>query len=685
MAYSFLKDNNDPLVNQCSTYIEVVKNHVISTPDHVVFRFLSDGVNESESLTFQQIETRSKALGATIQNYGSKGDNVLLLFQPGLSYVASMFACFYSGFAAIPAYPPRRNKGIDRIYTIIEDSGTTICLVSQQVYNDIQRNFKNDGILSRINWIVYEKITNNCASDFRETKILPGDVALLQYTSGSTGNPKGVLVTQLNLLYNSEYIRQTMGLDRNTVGVHWLPIFHDMGLIGGLLQVAYLGAINIGMPPTEFLKNPLNWLKAIDKYGGTCTGGPDFTYNYCSQKITDDECRDLDLSTLKVLYSGSEQIRKSTFKQFSDKFAISKFKEEQFYPCYGMAETTLIVTGGLYNSAPKYLNIDSKALSNNQIVVLDEHSKEGTKLVGCGHTWMETVVEIVDPFSMKIMSQNKVGEIWVSGPTVAAGYWNKLEETERVFGAKISDTNEGPFLRTGDLGFFHENELYITGRIKDLIIIRGVNYHPNDIEFSIQNVIPEVRQNGGAAFSITDDNVEKLVVVQELERTALRNNNHDEIINKIREVIAEEHMLDVHAVVLIKTGSISMTSSGKIQHRKTKYEYLHDELNIVASWQKQKNISQPTTYNEATTPTKDAIKEWVINWIMRNQNFRREEIDLNTNIMNYGIDSLAAVTLETEISKQFGFQWHVSSFILNPTINKLAVEGMEIYNETMGQ
>ncbi len=685
MAYSFLKDNNDPIVNQCSTYIDVVKNHVVSTPDHVVFRFLSDGVNESESLTFKQLETRSKALGTVLQNYGAKGDNVLLLFQPGLSYVASMFACFYSGFVAIPAYPPRRNKGIDRIYTIIEDSGANICLVSQNVYNDIQRNFPNDKLLSQINWIIYEEISDKMAFKFMETNIIPSDIALLQYTSGSTGNPKGVLVTQLNLLYNSENIRQAMGLDRETVGVHWLPIFHDMGLIGGLLQVAFLGAVNIGMPPTEFLKRPVNWLKAIDKYGGTNGGGPDFTYNYCSQKITNEECSDLNLSTLKVLYSGSEQIRKSTFKEFSHKFAISKFREEQFYPCYGMAETTLIVTGGYYKSLPKYLKVDSKALSINQVIILDEHSEEGTELVGCGHTWMETVVEIVDPFSMKRMSKNEVGEIWVSGPTVAEGYWNKPEETKRVFGAKISDTNEGPFLRTGDLGFFHDNELYITGRIKDLIIIRGVNYHPNDIEFSIQNVISELRHNGGAAFSITDDNVEKLVVVQELERTALRNVDHDRIIESVREVISTEHLLDVHSVVLINTGSISVTSSGKIQHRQTKYEYLHGDLNIVASWEKQKSNADVIAIVTETTPSEEAIKEWVINWIMRNQNFQRKEVDLNKNLMSYGIDSLAAVTLETEISIQFGFQWHISSFMLNPTINKLASEGMEIYNESIGQ
>ena len=423
MAYSLLKDYNDPVVQNCTTYTEVIKKRTESIPDHVVFRFLSDGVNENESFTYQQLETRAKAIAASMQKAGLKGDKVLLLFQPGLPYIASLFACFYAGFVAIPAYPPRRNRGIDRIHTIISDSQAQICIVSRQVYDNIQSqkiNRKKDELLEQLKWIIYEDVADSNAMEFSNTSISPDDVALLQYTSGSTGNPKGVLVTQLNLLYNSEYIRQSMGLSSSTVSVHWLPVFHDMGLIGGILQGAYVGGVNIGMPPAAFLKKPLNWLKAIEKYGGTIGGGPDFTYDYCVRRITDEEIRNLDISTANVLYSGAEPIRKSTYDNFSEKFANSKFKEEQFYSCYGLAESTLIVTGGLNYAKPKYLKLDAKALSLNNIKILDNGQQESINIVGSGHTWMETRVDIVDPVTLKKAGKNKVGEIWISGPTVTA-------------------------------------------------------------------------------------------------------------------------------------------------------------------------------------------------------------------------------------------------------------------------
>lgn len=676
--YSFLKNNNDTLIQNCLTYTEVIQKRTCSDPNFVVFRFLSDGINEDGSYTYKQLEDRSKSVAASLQKIGKKGDNVLLLFQPGLAYVASLYACFYSGFVAVPAYPPRRNRGIERIYTIIEDSGANICLLSQQVYNDIQRNFTDDSKLSNIQWIVYDDIQDTDKDNFKEENILPEDIALIQYTSGSTGNPKGVMLTQLNLMYNSEYIRTTFGVDKESVGVHWLPLFHDMGLIGGLLQAAYVKCVNINIPPMAFLKNPLNWLKAIDKYRGTIAGGPNFAFDYCIQKTTEEERKELDLSSMKVFFCGAEPIRQQTMKKFVEDFAISKIKEEMLYPCYGMAETTLIVTGGVFSEKPKYLSINTSALSENKVIIEKENTPGTTDLVSSGKTWLNTKIEIVNPHTIKQVSENEVGEIWISGPTVATGYYGKPEESKMIFGAHISDTNDGPFLRTGDLGFVYENELYITGRLKDIIIIRGVNYYPTDIEYLIQDNIPELKNNSGAVFPVTIDNSEKIVVVQELERTAMRNTDHNIILEKIRQIISEEMELETQAVVLIRTGSIPLTSSGKIQRRQTKFEYLNNELNIVAQWVKNKGVSEIKT-TVSNTPTEENIKEWLVQWIMRNQNFTREEIDLDTNITTYGIDSLAAVTLESEIGKQFGFAWHVSSFMLNPTINGLAIEGMEIY------
>ncbi len=680
MAYSFLKDYTDAVANECTTYTQVIKNRNREKPDHVVFRFLQDGVIENESFTYRQLEIRSKAVGAAMQRIGVKGDRVLLLFQPGLFYVASLYACFYSGFIAVPAYPPRRKKGIDKIHNIIIDSGATICLVSQHVFNDINKVLPDDTILKTLQWIVYDDITDEDMLNFTETEIEGEDVALLQYTSGSTGNPKGVIITQKNILYNSEYIRQSFGLDSNSVGVNWLPIFHDMGLIGGVLQAAYVGGVNIGMPPMAFLKKPLNWLKAIEKYGGTTAGGPNFSYDYCVQKVSDDDCKELDLSSVDVFFCGAELIRKSTYKQFCSKFAVSNARANQLYSCYGMAETTLIVTGGYQKAQPVYINVDAVALSENKFKKADDHNSQ-VSLVGCGHTWMETVIEIVNPVTMKKTDKNEIGEVWIGGPTIAAGYWNKSEETSRTFGATLEDNSS--FLRTGDLGFFYDNELFITGRLKDLIIIRGANYYPNDIEFTIQSNISELRQNSGAAFSVSENNEEVLVIIQELERTAMRNTDYNKIIDNIRRVIAEDNEIDTHAIVLIRAGSIPITSSGKIQRRQTKYDYLSGNLSVVAEWKRVETEGEYSISKKNNVPTEEVIREWLILWVIRNQHFRRSEINLDKNIMSYGIDSLAAVTLETEISKQFGFQWHVSSFMLNPTINKLAAEGMQLYKESL--
>jgi acyl-CoA synthetase (AMP-forming)/AMP-acid ligase II/acyl carrier protein len=680
MKYSFLKDYKDPLVQDCTTYIDVVKNRVKSNPNHVVFRFLNDGINESESFTYQQLETRSKALGAAMQQYALKEERVLLLFPPGLSYVASLFSCFYSGMIAVPAYPPRRNRSLDRIHTIVEDSGATVSIISRQVFNDIERNFAEDEVLNKIHWIVYEEVSDEKAKDWEPEEILPDDIALLQYTSGSTGQPKGVMISQLNLLYNSEYIRQTFEFDINSVGVNWLPIFHDMGLIGGVLQAAYLGVLNVGMPPMAFLKNPLNWLKAIEKYKGTTGGGPNFSSDYCIQKTTEEERASLDLSSIKTFYCGAEPVRKQTMESFPEAFIKSGASPVQMYPVYGMAETTLIVSGGYQNEQPKYLKIDAIALQENKVLIANEKNLKTVELVGCGHSWMETKIEIVNPATFERSKENDVGEIWVSGPTVAKGYWNKAEENQRSFGAIINSSDDGPFLRTGDLGFLYEDELYITGRLKDLIIIRGVNYYPNDIELTVQSTDTSLKQNSGAAIPVTMNNEEKLVIIQELERLALRNTDYTKIINNIRTAISEEHELDVYGIVLIRTGSIPMTSSGKIQRRLSKYGYLNKELNVVAEWKQDEQIETGQT-EKNEEPSIENIKAWLTNWIVRNQHFRREEIDPDKNIMSYGIDSLAAVTLEQEISQQFGFQWHVSSFMLNPTINKLAEEGMEIYRE----
>ncbi len=678
MAYSFLSDNSDPIIRDSESLVEIISKRANAQPDDVVYKYLGDGINETESFTFKEIDRVARSIAEALSKKLSKGDRVLLLFPQGLQYVAALYGCFYGGFIAIPAYPPRRNRKMDRINSIIEDSGAAAGLVTEDVFKTIERNFAEDELLKGMEWFEYEKISTNTNPPALSNLPKPEDVAFIQYTSGSTGNPKGVMITHKNIVYNSDFIRRSFGFDRHTVGMNWLPIFHDMGLVGGIFQAAFLGLINIGMPPVAFLKNPLNWLKAIDKYKATTGGGPNFSFDYCVQKIKPEEVEGLDLSSIKNFYCGGEPVRKKTFEEFPKAFKGAKVRTNQMFAVYGMAETTLIVTGKDPATEPTFVRVDQEALSKNKLIFVSDSDK-GINLVSNGRVWMDTKVAIVNPETFVEVDENSIGEVWISGPTVAKGYWNKPEENKRTFNAYLSN-GQGPWLRSGDLGFMYQDELYITGRLKDLIIIRGVNYYPNDIEYSIQQSHEAFKPNSGAAFSIHKDGIEKLVIVQELERNYLRNTDFDELMAHIRKTIADEHELEVYSIALIRTGSIPLTSSGKIQRRQTRYEFLTDKLNVIASWQlddQTPEVEEPSF----TEPTEDAIREWLVQWIMKNQHFKREEIDLNTPITSYGIDSLAAVTLEQEISTQFGFQWHVSYFMLNPTINKLAEEGMEIFRE----
>ncbi len=680
MAYSYLADNPDPIIRESESLVEIISKRALAQPNHVVYKYLGDGVNETEQFTFSEIDRVARSIAQALAKKLTAGDRVVLLFPQGLQYIAALYGCFYGGFVAIPAYPPRRNRKTDRLNAIIEDSGAAACIATREVFTAVERNFSDNKLLSDMDWFVYEDVCTNENPNPVSRLPKPDEVAFLQYTSGSTGNPKGVMITHENIIYNSEFIRQSFGFSSDTVGMNWLPIFHDMGLIGGIFQAAFLGLINIGMPPVAFLKNPLNWLKAIDKYKATTGGGPNFSYDYCVQKIKPAEVEGLDLSTIKNFYCGGEPVRRKTFEMFPKAFANAGVRTNQMFAVYGMAETTLIVSGGMPGSEPKYVRVNQEALSKNKLVFVSKEDK-GIDLVSNGHVWMETKVAIVNPDTFAETDESNIGEVWIKGPTVAKGYWNKPEETKRTFGA-FTKSGSGPWLRSGDLGFIFEGDLYITGRLKDLIIIRGVNYYPNDIEYSVQQSHEAFKDNAGAAFSIQVDGVEKLVLVQELERNFLRNTDHDALMAHIRKVIADEHELEVHAIALIRTGSIPLTSSGKIQRRQTRYEYLTGKLNVTALWQKEK---QETVLNKPsiTEPTEENIKSWLVEWVMKNQHFKREEIDLDTPITSYGIDSLAAVTLEQEISTQFGFQWHVSYFMLNPTINKLAEDGMKIFRGEM--
>ena len=407
-------------------------------------------------------------------------------------------------------------------------------------------------------------------------------LAFLQYTSGSTGVPKGVVLTHANLMHNSASIAYAFEHTRSGSGVFWLPSYHDMGLIGGILQPLYIGQANVLLSPMSFLQKPFRWLQAISRYRCTISGGPNFAYDLCVSKISPEQRATLDLSNWRLAFNGAEPVRAETIDRFTEYFEPCGFRREAFYPCYGMAEATLIITGGFKSAPPVCRSFDGEALEKNQVLDALGDEAGARELVGCGANLLDQQLVIADPHTLTRAAADQVGEVWISGPSVAQGYWNRPEETAHTFQAYLQDGGDGPFLRTGDLGFLQDGELFICGRLKDLIIIRGRNYYPHDIERSVGASHSRLRAGQGAAFSVEVDSRERLAVVYEVERRQQR--ELEPVIEAIRREVATEFELPVEAIVLIKAGSIPKTSSGKIQRYACRQGFLEGSLETIAQW-----------------------------------------------------------------------------------------------------
>ncbi|MEN8220455.1 MAG: AMP-binding protein, partial [Pseudomonadota bacterium] len=598
-------------MNQPGTLFELLRYRAQVEPNKTAYTFLVDGENEEISITYARLDNKVRMVAGKLQKTVAAGDRALLLYPPGLDYIAAFLGCIFAGVVAVPTYPPRRNLPDSRLAAIINDAQATAVLTTTEISSDITQRLTHTPALKNIHWISTDDLAFSYGSVWKVPAVHSETLAFIQYTSGSTGTPKGVMVTHANLLYNQEMIKQAFGHSEKTTIVGWLPLFHDMGLTGNVLQPLYLGIPAILMSPMHFLQQPYRWLQAISRYKATTSGGPNFAYDLCVQNITPEQRAKLDLSSWENAFNSAEPIRAETLDRFATTFEPCGFVREAFYPCYGMAEATLFVSGGLKMAAPKVTQ---------------------QTIVGCGQTWLDQKIVIVEPETFRPCQQ--VGEIWVSGPNVAQGYWNNSQETEKTFQAYLADTGEGPFLRTGDLGFLKDGELFVTGRLKDIIIIRGRNYYPQDIELTVENSYPILRQGCSAAFSVEVNGEERLVVVAEIERrfgprrrarrqereTNERRSGSDrrqievipsiepkrrqplnveEAVNTIRKAVSEQHEISVYAVLLLRVASIPKTSSGKIQRHACREQFLTDSLNIVGKWQQElPSLPSPSTAHQ---------------------------------------------------------------------------------------
>ena len=565
-----------------STLLELLRWRATHQPKQYAYTFLTSDEFEI-SFTYEQVDHWARAIAAHLQSLSAIGERALLLYPPGLEFIAAFFGCLYAGVIAVPAYPPRRNQKLSRLEALAADSGAKIALTTANLLSTIQTGFTSDSILSRLSLLPTDSLDQDLANSWRPPDIAQSDLAFLQYTSGSTGMPKGVMVSHGNLLHNLSLIQDCFGHNAQSRGVIWLPPYHDMGLIGGVLQPLYAGFPVFLMSPVDFLQKPRRWLQAISRYRATTSGGPNFAYDLVCRKVKPQDLTSLDLSSWEVAFNGAEPVRAETLDRFTETFAPCGFRREVFYPCYGMAETTLIVSGGGKTEAPTVHCIDSVALESHRIEPASSEVDQRW-VVSSGRPCPKHNLVVVNPETHLPCSEKHVGEIWVAGPSVAQGYWSQIDKTREVFQAYLADTGAGPFLRTGDLGFLQEGELFVTGRLKDIIIIRGQNHYPQDIELTVESSHPALRKGCGAAFSIDIKGVERLVIVQEVERSYLRQLSAKELLGDIRQAVAAQHDLQVYATALIKTGGILKTSSGKVRRSACRAAFLKNSLPVVEDW-----------------------------------------------------------------------------------------------------
>ena len=640
-----------------NTLLDLLQTRAEEHPNRLAFRFLQDGDSNHVTITYGELAKRARMIGAWLQSFNAGGERALLLYPPGLDYITSFFGCLYAGVTAVPAYPPRLNRPVPRIQAMVADSKASFAITTSSILNNIEQRFEHAPDLAKLHWLDTEQVPAEVEADWRRPNISSDTLAFLQYTSGSTSQPKGVMLSHGNLLHNLKAIQHGFRIDSSAVGVFWLPSYHDMGLIGGILEPMYVGTHSNLMSPVSFLQRPFRWLEAISQFKGTVSGAPNFAYDLCVDKITPEQMETLDLSSWSLAFCGAEPIRPETLERFARTFELSGFRKSSFYPCFGMAESTLIVSGGDGPAEPRTLTIDRKALEQDKVETVSTNDENSLTMVNCGKSIIDQEIIIVNPNTLKECEQNQVGEIWVTGPSVAQGYWGLEEETQNQFHARVADSGKGPYLRTGDLGFLHNGELYITGRLKDLIIINGSNHYPQDIELTVESSHQALQPAGGAAFSVTDEGREKLVIVQEVTRQN-RNPDIDEVTSAIRQAVAEKHELQVFAIMLVKPMSISKTSSGKIQRKATKHSFLNGDLDVVGEWRAKpsvqattKKVDKPASSSRKTKqnkPTAD-IQSFLIDRIASILETDTTSIDPRQPFTYYGLGSVQAVSLTGDL------------------------------------
>ncbi len=525
-----------------TTLVDVLRHWAELQPHERVFTFLVDGETHEATLTFRELDQQARAIGAMLDSMDLRGRRALLLYAPGLEYVSGFLGCLYAGVVAVPVYPPdpaRLERTLPRLQAIAQDAQASVALTSADLLALSEPSVSIADELRALRWLSTDTVHAGAEGDWKAPRLGESRLALIQYTSGSTRTPRGVMLSHASLLDNLELFREAVGFGPRMLAVSWLPPYHDMGLIGNILETVYAGAHLVMMSPVAFMQRPFRWLQAMSRYRAYGSGAPTFAFDLCVRKTDPEERATLDLRSWKVAICGAEPIRHDTLERFAAAFAQSGFRREALFPAYGLAEATVAVSAGPTGTPLPVRRLLASALEGNRVVDAPAGHSGVRHVASCGSPLL--TVAVIDPETRRRCAPDRIGEVWLSGPSVAAGYWNRPEDTAETFGARLADTGEGPFLRTGDLGFLRDGQLFITGRLKDLIILHGANHYPQDIELTAEQSHPALRRGCGAAFSVDIDGEERLGLVYEVDTR--QPHDWDAVGGAVRQAVVQEHLV----------------------------------------------------------------------------------------------------------------------------------------------
>lgn len=685
-----LKSPHRSVAGGYSTLVEMLLHREMEAPDATAYTFWGDGATEADASsvawTRRTLLNKANAIAAKLQDRCSPGDRALLLFSSGLDFVSAFFGCLLAGVVAVPAYPPdpmRLDRSVPRLAAIAADSDAQVVLTTNDLLQQTRTWTNKFPQLAQATWLAVDVISE-CDDIPIPIDIQPESLAFFQYTSGSTGTPKGVMVTHGNLVHNLRAFRDVLDLEGSEF-VSWLPLFHDMGLIQGVLLALYVGGPCTLMAPSTFIRSPIRWLQALSRAKKAMSAAPNFAYKLCLRKISLKEREKLDLSGWDIALNAAEPVRSETIRQFSDYFAPVGFREQAFWPGYGLAEATLMVSGNKRLHGPEVVALKSGALERGSVELAEQAGKDGVvDYVACGVVIPDHELAIVDPTSHRALPEGRVGEIWTRGPSNAQGYWKRPKETQETFQAEIEGTEGKNWLRTGDLGFVLRGQTYISSRLKDLIIIRGRNHYPQDIELSVEQSNRALRPGCGAVFSVDIQDEERLVIVQEVDSGKMEEGSS--IFSDIIEAIGVNHELYPHAIVLIKAGSIPKTSSGKIQRRGTKAAYLEQSLSVVQAWEREhREFSQESPPSRhprrggdraRILAVSEARQRVLLSMFLMGHTAAVLKLptiwlDMDKPLSRLGFDSLTALELKNRIELSLDVLLPVVDFLRSPTLLEL--------------